>query len=98
MNKAQTELHKALHYLDRGRLESGELSLKQAMEAADAAGDSTTYIRVAVCYGDLLWEMERYGESERWLQLALDRFACSKQSDTDALNVEMNRAKELIDI
>ncbi|MCQ6559098.1 hypothetical protein [Paenibacillus mendelii] len=96
MSKAQNVLNKALKYLDLGRSEQGELCLKQAIEIAEAERDCTTYIRAAICYGDLLWEMERAAEAERWLTLALDRYA-STQTDTDVLDMEMNRAKALLD-
>ncbi|WP_088829980.1 hypothetical protein [Paenibacillus tyrfis] len=95
MNKAQIELQKALKYLDFGRLEQGEQCLMQAIEAADSAGDSTTYIRAAVCYGDLLWQTEKYEAAQSWLQLVLDRYV-SLQLDTDVLNLEVSRAQTLL--
>lgn len=52
MSRALEELHKALTYLDFGRLEQGELCLNRAIESADAAGESAVYIRAAVCYGE----------------------------------------------
>lgn len=94
--KAENELYKALKFLDFGRLEQGELCLKQAIELAKAAGENTTYIRAAVCYGDLLWQMEKYETAERWLQLALDRLA-SMHPNTDLLDLEVNRAQTLLD-
>ncbi|KEQ26533.1 hypothetical protein [Paenibacillus tyrfis] len=96
MNKAQDELQKALKYLDFGRLEKGEQCLTQAIEAADSAGDSTTYLRAAVCYGDLLWQTEKYEAAQSWLQLALDRYV-SLHLDTDVLDMEVSRAQNLLE-
>lgn len=58
-------------------------------------GDDTTYIRAAVCYGDLLSQTERYETAGRWLQLALDRLD-SLHLDTDVLDLEVNRARTLL--
>ncbi|MEF3305974.1 hypothetical protein [Paenibacillus sp. GYB003] len=96
MDKARIELRKALQYLDFGRPEQGELCLKRVIEYAESEGDGVTYIRAAVCYGDLLWEAERFGAAESWLRLALDRFD-ALQPDTDVLDMEVSRARTLLE-
>jgi len=96
MNLAENEFKKAIKYLDYGKMEQGERCLRQAIEAAEAGGEQTIYIRAAICYGDVLWETERFEEAERWLTIALERYAIL-QSETDVLDMEVSRAKELIE-
>lgn len=82
MNLAQNEFNKAIRYLDYGKMEQGECCLRQAIEVAEAGGEHTIYIRAAVCYGDLLWELERFEEAEHWLKAALERYAFYSRTRT----------------
>ncbi|MFC3769191.1 hypothetical protein [Paenibacillus sp. GCM10012303] len=95
MHQAQKELMKTCYYLDYGKLEHGEPCLSRAIETAEAKEDFTTYIKAAVCYGNLLAQTERAGEAVHWLKRALDRYEMV-QPDDDMLDTEMNLAQQLI--
>ena len=94
IQQANTEFLKALRYLDYGK--QAEECLKQAIHLADLVNDHITFIRAAICYGEMLWHAEKYDASDHWLQLALDRLSALQLDMGDLLNVEVERAQSLL--
>jgi len=95
VTEAEQEFQKALKYLDLGKMEQSEQCLERAITAAKITGDNAAFIRVAVCYGDLLSETGRLELAVEWLKSALDR-ASSMSLDTDLLDFEISRAQEIL--
>lgn len=96
LQQANTEFLKALRYLDYGKVKQGEACLKQATHLANLLNDHITFIRAAICYGELLWHAEKYDASDHWLQLALDRLTAGQQDINDLLDVDVQRARSLL--
>ncbi len=96
IQQANTEFLKALRYLDYGKVPQGEACLKQATHLANLLNDHITFIRAAICYGELLWHAEKYDASDLWLQLALDRWTVVQQDINDLLDVDVQRARSLL--
>lgn len=74
MNEGQKELMKALHYLDYGKLKQGERCLNRAIESAEADGEFTTFMKAAVCYGELLAQFN-FVSFHTYIQICSDRAA-----------------------
>ncbi|WP_016992481.1 MULTISPECIES: hypothetical protein [Lysinibacillus] len=96
IQQANTEFLKALRYLDYGKVSQAEECLKQAIHLAKLVNDHITFIRAAICYGEMLWHAEKYDASDHWLQLALDRSTALQLEMGDLLNVEVGRAQSLL--
>lgn len=96
IQQANTEFLKALRYLDYGKVTQGEQCLKQATHFANLVDDHLTFIRAAICYGELLWHAEKYDASNHWLQLALDRLPTVQQDINGLLDVDVQRARSLL--
>lgn len=94
LQQANTEFLKALRYLDYGKVKQGEACLKQATHLANLLNDHITFIRAAICYGEL--PAEKYDASDHWLQLALVRLTAGQQDINDLLDVDVQRARSLL--
>ncbi|WP_155591671.1 hypothetical protein [Lysinibacillus cavernae] len=96
INQAKMEFLKALHYLDYGKVAQGGKCLKLAIQLANMADDQTTFIRAAICYGDLLWHIEKYDASKHWLQLAINRFSKVQADSKHSVEVDVQKARSLL--
>ncbi len=82
---------KALLLLDRGAVDAGEQSLREAVLLAAKEGDEVTEVQACCALGELLCEQGRGGEAVP----LLERVVAVRRTD-DVLAYEVSRAKELL--
>jgi hypothetical protein len=91
---ARQLLTKALHLLDRGEVERGELVLRDAIALAGEAADSITAVAALCCLGELLVQLDRRSEATEVLRSCL-AVPISEDFD-DVCAVERTRAQEIL--
>ena len=65
---AEQVLERALVFLEFEKLDKGEQTLRQAIEAADEEDDTHTLVSAMCCLGDLLYSLNRDDEAKEWLE------------------------------
>ena len=88
---ARQKFQKALMLLDRGVVDRGEATLREAVTASESEGDVIVLVQVLVCLGDFLYESGRLSEARPLLERALQ-----EKRDDDLLAQEFERAEELL--
>jgi tetratricopeptide (TPR) repeat protein len=90
---ANIQLQKALLYLDRGLLEKGEDLLRSSIRSAYNEGDEIAEVQACCALGDLLCELGQWVEAKQLLERVV-----SVQRDDDVLEMEVLRARELLNV